>query len=397
MHQYIDVWVSNTEPAASSVVVRNKCIKLYISATLQPIQMNEHSFCTIWNVPDGSIVINAIMCKVMTLLFHMHINTRLYIFRNKRTYCYILFSKPQQNTPIKHLLTPTDSHENYLSILIPKCIIIQIWRSHMHQYIDVWVSNTDPAAFSVVVRYKCIKLHISATLQPIQMNEHSFCTIWNVPDGSIVINAIMCKVMTLLFQVHINTRLYIFRNKRTYCYILFSKSQHNTPSKFLLTPKISHENYLSIQILKCMIIQIWRSHMHQYIDVWVSNTEPAAFSVVVRYKCIKLYISATLQPIEMYEHSFCAIWNVPDGSIVINAIMCKVMTLLFQVHINTRLYTFRNKRIYCYLLLSKPQHNTPFKLLLTPTDQQIAMKIIYLYIPQNVWSFKFEGPICTNI
>ena len=30
-------------------------------------------------LPDGSIVINAIMCKVMTLFFHMHINWRLYI------------------------------------------------------------------------------------------------------------------------------------------------------------------------------------------------------------------------------------------------------------------------------------------------------------------------------
>ena len=68
------------------------CIKLYISATIQPILMNEHSFCTILNVPDGSVTITAIMCKVMTLLFHMHINTRLYIFRKKRTYCYILFS-----------------------------------------------------------------------------------------------------------------------------------------------------------------------------------------------------------------------------------------------------------------------------------------------------------------
>ena len=191
MHQYMDVWVSNPEPAASSVVVRYKCIKLYISATIQPIQMNEHSFYTIWNVPDRSVAINAIMCKVMTLLFHMHINRRLYIFRKKRTYCYILFSKPQRNTPFKLLLTPKDSHENYLSTHISKCMIIWIWRSHMHQYIDVWVSNPKPAASSVVVRYKCIKLYISATIQPIQMNEHSFCTIWNVPDGSIVINAII--------------------------------------------------------------------------------------------------------------------------------------------------------------------------------------------------------------
>ena len=177
MHQYIDVWVSNTKPAASSVVVRYKCIKLYISATIQPIQMNEHSFCTIWNVPDVSIVNNAIMCKVLTLLLQVHINMRLYIFRNKRTNCYILFSKPQRNTPSKLLLTPTDSHDNYLSIQTSKCMSIQIWRSHMHQYIDVWVSNTKPAASSVVVRYKCIKLYISATIQPIQMNEHSFCTI----------------------------------------------------------------------------------------------------------------------------------------------------------------------------------------------------------------------------
>ena len=128
-----------------------KCIQLYISATIQPILMNEHSFCTIWNVPDGSITITAIMCKVMTLLFHMHINSRLYIFRSKRTYCYILFSKPQRNTSFKLFLTPKDSHENYLSIHISKCMIIYIWRSHMHQYIDVWLSNPEPAA-SVKVR-----------------------------------------------------------------------------------------------------------------------------------------------------------------------------------------------------------------------------------------------------
>ena len=41
MHQYIDVWVSNPKPAASSVLVSYKCIKLYISATIQPILMNE--------------------------------------------------------------------------------------------------------------------------------------------------------------------------------------------------------------------------------------------------------------------------------------------------------------------------------------------------------------------
>ena len=106
MHQYIDVWVSNPKPAASSVVVTYKCIKLYISATIQPILMDEHSFGTILNVPDGSIAIITIMCKVMMLLFHMYINTRLYIFQNRRTYCYILFSKPQCSTSFKLLLTP---------------------------------------------------------------------------------------------------------------------------------------------------------------------------------------------------------------------------------------------------------------------------------------------------
>ena len=226
--------------------------------------MNEHSFCTIWNVSDCSVVNNAILYKVLTLLFQVHINTRLYIFRNKRTYCYILFSKPQRNTSFKLLLTPTDSHDNYLSIHTSKFMSIQIWNSHMHQYIDVWVSNTKPAASSVVVRNKCIKLYISATIQPIQRNEHSFCTIWNVTDGSIVNNAIMCKVFTLLFQVHINTHLYIFRNKITYCYILFSKPQSNTLLKLVLIPKYSHDNYLSIHTSKCMIIKIWRSHMHQY-------------------------------------------------------------------------------------------------------------------------------------
>ena len=151
MHQYIEVWAWKPKPAASSVVVRYKCIKLSISANIQPIQMNEHSFCTIWNAPDCGIVINAIVCKVMTLSFHMHINTRLYIFRNKRTYCYILFSKPQCSTSFKQRLTPKDSHENCLSIHISKCMIIEIWRSYMHQYIDVWLSNPEPAA-SVEVR-----------------------------------------------------------------------------------------------------------------------------------------------------------------------------------------------------------------------------------------------------
>ena len=188
------------------------------------------------------------MCQVMMLLFHIHINTRLYVFRNKRTYCYILFSKPQYNTSFKLFLTPKYSHENYSSIHIWKCLIIDIWRSHMHQYIDVWAWKPKPAASSVVVRYKCIKLYISANIQPIQMNEHSFCTILNVPDGSIIITAIMCKVMTLLFHMHINSRLYIFRSKRTYCYILFSKPQRNTSFKLFLTPKDSHENYLSIHI-----------------------------------------------------------------------------------------------------------------------------------------------------
>ena len=49
-------------PAASSVVVRYKCINLYISANIQPIQLNEHFFCTILNAPDCGIVINAILC-----------------------------------------------------------------------------------------------------------------------------------------------------------------------------------------------------------------------------------------------------------------------------------------------------------------------------------------------
>ena len=118
MHQYIEVWAWKPKPAASSVVVRYKCIKLHISANIQQILVNEHSFCTICNVPDCGIVNNAILCKVMTLLFHMHINTRLYIFRNKRTYCYILFSKPQCSTSVKQLLTPKDSHENWLSIYL---------------------------------------------------------------------------------------------------------------------------------------------------------------------------------------------------------------------------------------------------------------------------------------
>ena len=90
-------------------------IKLSLSANIQPIQMNEHSFYTILNAPDCGIVINAIVCKVMTLLFHMHINTRLYIFLNKRTYCYILFSKLQYNTSFKLFSTTNYSHENYLS------------------------------------------------------------------------------------------------------------------------------------------------------------------------------------------------------------------------------------------------------------------------------------------
>ena len=194
--------------------------------------MNEHSFCTILNVPDGSITITAIMCKVMTLLFHMHINTSLYIFRNKRTYCYILFSRPWKL-----------SLHTYL-----KSMIIYIWRPHMHQYIEVWAWKPKPAASSVVVRYKCIKLYISANIQPIHMNEHSFCTIRNAPDCGTVVNAIVCKVMTILFHMHINTRLYIFRNKRTYCYILFSKLQCSTSFKQILTPKDCHENYLSIHI-----------------------------------------------------------------------------------------------------------------------------------------------------
>ena len=65
--------------------------------------------------------------------------------------------------------------------------------------------------------------------------------------------------------------------------------------------------------------------MHQYIDVWVSNPKQAASTVVVSYTCIKLYISATIQPILMYEHSYCTILDVSDGSIVIIAIMCKEM------------------------------------------------------------------------
>ena len=129
-------------------------------------------------------------------------------------------------------------------------MIIYIWRSHMHQYIDVRAWKPKPAASSVVVRYKYIKLYISANIQPIQMNEHSFCTIRNAPDCGIVIIAIVCKVMTLLFHMHINTRLYIFRNKRTYCYILFSKLQCSTSFKQLLTPKDSHENYLNYSYLK---------------------------------------------------------------------------------------------------------------------------------------------------
>ena len=60
--------------------MRYKCINLYISATIQTILVNEHSFCTISNVPNGSIAIIAIMCKVMMLSFHMHINAHLYIF-----------------------------------------------------------------------------------------------------------------------------------------------------------------------------------------------------------------------------------------------------------------------------------------------------------------------------
>ena len=94
--------------------MRYKCIKLYISATIQPIQMNEHSFCTNWNVPDGSIVNNAIMCKVLTLLFQLHINARLYIFGNKRTYCYILFSKPRRNPPFKLFLTSATAVSKHL-------------------------------------------------------------------------------------------------------------------------------------------------------------------------------------------------------------------------------------------------------------------------------------------
>ena len=54
----------------------------------------------------------------------MDINTRLYISRNKRTYCCILFSKPQYSTSVKQRLTPKDNHENYLSKHIEKCMII---------------------------------------------------------------------------------------------------------------------------------------------------------------------------------------------------------------------------------------------------------------------------------
>ena len=249
MHQYIDVWISSPKPTASPVVVSYKCIKLYISANIQPIQMNEHSFCTIWNAQDCGIVINALVCKVMTLLFHVHINTRLYIFRNKRTYCYVLFSKRQRNTSFKFLLTLSDSHENYLSIQIYKCMIIKNLKVPYAPIYRRLISKPKTCLlfFSskryIAVRYKCIKLYISATIQPIQMNENSFCTIWNAPDCSIVINAIVCKVMTLLFHMHINTRLYIFGNKRAYCYILFSKRQRNLTFKILLTPNDSHDNY----------------------------------------------------------------------------------------------------------------------------------------------------------
>ena len=229
---------------------------------------------------------------------------------------------------------------------------------------------------------------------PFQMNGHSFCTISNALDCGIAINAIVCKVMMLLFHMHINTRLYIFRNKRTYCYILFSKPQWNTSFKIFLTPNNSHDNYLSTHISKGMIIHIWRSHMHKYIDVWAPKPKPAASSVVVRYKCIKLYISANIQPILMNELIFCTIWNAPDCGIVINAIVCKVMTLLFHMHINTRLYISEVSQltaIYC----------SPNRSVTLPSNyvwhQKIAMKIIYQYISKNVWSFTFEGPICTNI
>ena len=135
--------------------------------------------------------------------------------------------------------------------------------------------------------------------------------------------------------------------------------------------------------------------MHQYIEVWAWKPKPAASSVVVRYKCIKLHISANIQQILVNEHSFCTISNVPDGSIAIIAIMCKVMMLLFHMHINTRLYIFSEiselTAIYC----------SPNRSVELPSNnlwhQNIAMKIIYQYISKNVWSFKFEGPICTNI
>ena len=49
--------------------------------------------------------------------------------------------------------------------------------------------------------------------------------------------------------------------------------------------------------------------------------------------------------------SFCSIWNVRGGNIASYSIMYKVTTLLKHMYINTRLYTFRKLRAYCYISL----------------------------------------------
>ena len=147
------------------------------------------------------------------------------------------------------------------------------------------------------------------------MNEHSFCIVWNVPDVSLIINAVMCKVIMLCIRMHINTHLYVLRNMSTYCYILFANPQHNTPFKILLKPKYSLANqsihvYLTMHphlngkyryasIYRCLTLKprigrlFCSSEVHGYKVLYLSHqtTDSDEWTFFLPHlKCTRLFI-----------------------------------------------------------------------------------------------------------
>ena len=107
----------------------------------------------------------------------------------------------------------------------------------MQQYIDVWLSNPEPATFPVVGRHQCIRISILAIKRPIQMNGRSSCSITLPSNVLFKINIPLTAFEMYHMLVELFFQLYV-----TMINIVIDPYLHKYESLFIYIPK--YDNWL---------------------------------------------------------------------------------------------------------------------------------------------------------